>query len=67
MEQAIKSLALKMKNLDYSKPAHTKIPVKFKFLAVRSLQTGLGKDNPDYTDYKYWKEKGWIDKMRPWK
>jgi TPR repeat protein len=52
---------------DYSKPAHTKLPVKFKFLAVRSLQTGLGKDNPDYTDYKYWKEKGWIDKKRPWK
>ena len=67
MEQAIKSLAFKMKNLDYSKPAHTKLPVKFKFLAVRSLQTGLGKDNPDYTDYKYWKEKGWIEKKRPWK
>lgn len=31
------------------------------------LQTGLGKDDPEYTDYKYWKSNGWIDKTRPWK
>ena len=67
MEDGVKSLALKMKNIDYSKPAHTKIPVKFKFLAVRSMQTELGKDNPEYRDFKYWKEQGWLDKKRPWK
>ncbi len=67
MEDGVKSLALKMKNIDYSKPAHTKLAVKFKFLAVKSLQADLGKDNPEYTDYKYWKEKGWLDKERPWK
>ena len=22
---------------------------------------------PEYTDYKYWKEQGWLDKKRPWK
>ena len=27
----------------------------------------LNKDDPDYTDYKYWKERGWTGKERPWK
>jgi hypothetical protein len=31
------------------------------------LQTKLGKDNPEYTDYKYWKANGWIGKVRPWR
>ena len=38
-----------------------------KFYAVRMLQTGLGKADPEYTDYKYWKSNGWIDKTRPWR
>lgn len=52
--------------IDYSKPAHTCISVKLKFYAVRMLQTSLGKKDPEYTDYKYWKGNGWIDKERPW-
>ena len=24
------------------------------------------KKDPEYTDYKYWKEQGWIDTVRPW-
>lgn len=67
MEDGVKSLALKMKNIDYSKPAHTKLTTKFKFYAVKSLQTSLGKDDPEYRDFKYWKEQGWLDKKRPWK
>ena len=31
------------------------------------LEAGLGKGNPEYTDFKYWKEQGWIDGVRPWK
>jgi hypothetical protein len=31
------------------------------------MQTGLGKDNPEYTDFKYWKANGWLGKERPWK
>ena len=57
----------KMKRIDYSKPARTSLLTKSKFYAVRMLQTGLGKDNPEYSDYKYWKKNGWIDKSRPWK
>ena len=53
--------------IDYRRKAHTNLATKAKFYAVRMLQTGLGKDNPEYTDYKYWKANGWLDKVRPWK
>jgi len=31
------------------------------------MQSGLGKQDPEYTDYKYWKANGWLDKERPWR
>ncbi len=61
------SLAKKMHSVDYSKPARAGLMAKAKFMVVRMLQTSLGKQDPEYTDYKYWKENGWIDKVRPWK
>lgn len=61
------NVADKIKRIDFSCPARTDFITKCKFYAVRMLQTGLGKDNPEYTDYKYWKSNGWIDKTRPWK
>ena len=63
----LQKTARKMRYIDYGKPAHTSLVVKCKFYAVRMLQTGLGKKDPEYTDYKYWKQQGWIDKERPWK
>ena len=57
----------KIKRTDFTKPASTKIITRLKFYAVRMMQTGLGKDDPEYTDFKYWKSNGWIDKTRPWK
>lgn len=67
MISKLRALAEKMRRIDYSRPAHTNISTKFKFYMVRMLQTGLGKDNPEYTDYKYWKSNGWIGNARPWK
>ena len=67
MTKGMASMARKFSAIDYSKPAHTNLITKAKFHAVRMLQTGLGKDNPEYTDYKYWKANGWLDKVRPWK
>ena len=67
MTKGMASMARKFFAIDYSKPAHTNLITKAKFHAVRMMQTGLGKQNPEYTDYKYWKENGWIDKVRPWK
>jgi multimeric flavodoxin WrbA len=67
MSSKLISLARKMKAVDYSRPARTGLIVKMKFLAVRMLQTDLGKQNPEYTDFKYWKANGWLGKERPWK
>lgn len=50
--------------INYSRPAHTSLITKFKFYAVRMLQTNPGKTDPEYTDYKYWKDNGWIEKAR---
>lgn len=67
MTKGMASMARKFSAIDYSKPAHTNLITKAKFYAVRMMQTGLGKDDPEYTDYKYWKANGWLDKARPWK
>lgn len=67
MTGKLKTLAASMKRIDYSRPAHSKLTVKLKFYAVRMLQTSLGKADPEYTDYKYWKANGWIENKRPWK
>ena len=66
-QKKLSSVAKKMRAIDYNRPAHTGLVVKAKFYAARMLQTSLGKQNPEYTDYMYWKEKGWIDRARPWK
>ena len=67
MTGKLKTLAASMKRIDYSRPAHSKLSVKLKFYAVRMLQTSLGKADPEYTDYKYWKANGWLENKRPWK
>jgi len=67
IRKKLTSVARKMHAINYSKPGHTNLIVKAKFYAVRMLQTSLGKENPEYTDFKYWKEMGWIGKARPWK
>ncbi|MBP5222118.1 MAG: NAD(P)H-dependent oxidoreductase, partial [Lachnospiraceae bacterium] len=66
-KKKLDSIAQKMRAIDYSRPGHTGVVVKAKFYAVRMLQTSLGKQNPEYTDFKYWNENGWIGKVRPWK
>lgn len=67
MTGKLKTLAASMKRIDYSRPAHSKLSVRLKFHAVRMLQTSLGKKDPEYTDYKYWKANGWLENKRPWK
>ena len=64
---SVTSMARRFAAIDYSKPAHTNLMTKAKFYMVRALQTDLGKQNPEYTDFKYWKANGWLDKTRPWK
>ena len=67
MTNKLKAAAAKFAAIDYIRPAHTNLITKAKFYMVRMLQTDLGKANPEYTDFKYWNENGWIGKVRPWK
>ena len=67
MSSKLTDAANKFKDIDYNKRPHTNITTKIKFYMVRMLQTDLGKKNPEYTDFKYWKENGWLGKARPWK
>jgi len=67
MKNKLDKIAKKLLKIDYTKPAHTSLITKCKFYIIRAMQKGIGKENEEYTDYKYWKRKGWIDKKRPWK
>ena len=57
----------RVKNIDFSRPGRTSLVTRAKFYAVRMLQTNLGKADPEYTDFNYWKENGWLGSARPWK
>ena len=67
MTAKIENIARNVNQIDFTKPARTGLVTKFKFYAVRMMQTGLGKDDPEYADYKYWNANGWIGTERPWK
>lgn len=67
MIASLRKTAEKFKKIDYSRPARTGIVTKGKFYTVRMVQKSIGKNDPEATDYKYWKENGWIDDKRPWK
>ena len=62
----LEGTAHRLAAVDYSKRARTSIVEKAKFYMVRMLQTGLGKENPEYRDFNYWKDNGWLGKERPW-
>ena len=66
MVSSVKKLAARCAAIDYSKPARAGLLAKGKFMAVRMMQTGLGKENPEYRDFNYWKDNGWLGSARPW-
>ena len=67
MTEKLLATAGQMRGIDYTKPARTGFMTKLKFYAVRMMQKKLGRQDPDYTDYKYWNNNGWISTVRPWK
>ena len=67
MTNRITRMAKKFAAIDYGRRAHTNLVTRVKFHMVRMLQKKLGKKNPEYTDYNYWKSNGWLGKARPWK
>ena len=67
MTSRIERLAGKISRMNFTKPARTGLPARCKFYAVRMMQTGLGKEHPEYADYRYWHAMGWLGTGRPWK
>ena len=62
----IDRLARKFGRINYSKPAHVNTVTKIKFSFCRFLQKRVSKNGKAGLDYEYWKDKGWLDKNRPW-
>lgn len=65
--RGVDKLARKFAKTNYGKPAHTKLVTKIKFALCRMIQKGIRKRGVDSLDVKYWQERGWLDKARPWK
>jgi len=63
----IQKIAEKFAHMNYTKPAHTSLITKCKFLVCRMLQKNIHKANPESLDGKYWVKQGWLDSRRPWK
>lgn len=66
LSRKIFKLTNEFSKINYEKPAHTNLIVKFKFGFCRLLQKKLYKNNPEYPDAKYWNSQGWLNKKRPW-
>lgn len=67
LTRKIEKLSKKFARIDYTKPAHTNLIIKIKFIFCRVMQKSLHKANSEYLDGKYWAQQGWLDGIRPWK
>lgn len=67
LTKKVQKLSRKFSRIDYSKPAHTNLITKFKFLFCRAMQKSLHNADPEYLDGRYWAQQGWLDDVRPWK
>lgn len=63
----INKLSGKFFNIDYSKPAHTKLLTKIKFSFCRMIQKQVRKNGAGGLDNEYWLNNGWLETRRPWK
>lgn len=67
LERRVLKLSRRFARMDYTKPARTKLATKIKFSFCRVLQKSLHEADPEYTDGKYWAQRGWLGGTRPWK
>lgn len=67
LTRKIRRLSEKFARIDYTKPAKTGLAVKLKFSFCRIMQRTLHQRDPAYLDGRYWAERGWLGKARPWK
>lgn len=66
LTKQLQHLAEKFARIDYTKPAHTSLITKLKFLACSMIQKIIHKSHPESLDRRYWAEQGWLDGNRPW-
>lgn len=67
LSNKICKLADRFAKTDYSEPARTNTITKIKFAFCRLMQKKLYAADPEYADAKYWHDKGWLGKARPWR
>ena len=67
ISKRIVGLSKKFAKIDYERPARTRAGAKFKFMFCRLMQKKLYKADPEYTDAKYWHDRGWLAAARPWR
>lgn len=67
LTKKIKRLSAKLSGINYDKPARVNLITIIKFHFCRMLQKSFHKNDPEYLDGKYWAEKGWLGKNRPWR
>ncbi len=65
--KGINKIARRFKKINYSKPQHTKLAIKIKFIFCRIIQKQVRKNGIIGIDSEYWFNNGWLDKKRPWK
>lgn len=66
LTKQLQHLAEKFARIDYTKPVHTSLITKLKFLACSMIQKIIHKSHPESLDRRYWAEQGWLDGNRPW-
>lgn len=63
----IDRLSCQFAEINYAKPAHTKLTAKIKFMFCRLIQKQVRKNGIVGLDNEYWYNNGWLGKSRPWK
>lgn len=67
LTKKIKKLSRRFANVNYAKPARTKLMTKIKFGFCRLIQKKVQKSGVAGLDNAYWYQNGWLGKSRPWK
>lgn len=67
LTKKIKKLSRRFANVNYAKPARTKLITKIKFGFCRLIQKKVQISGVAGLDNAYWYQNGWLGKSRPWK
>lgn len=67
LTKKIGKLARRFAKINYAKPARTTLVTKMKFKICRMIQKKVRKSGVESLDNRYWIERGWLGKNRPWK